>query len=222
MASSQPRRKIPVVPLAGFVIVLVAAAALLVRGVNLTVLGRQAVGIVQSLGPWTFFSACAVLPAIGAPLSLFTITAGDFFAQRLTLAGVIGATLVAIAVNLALSYWLARYALRPLLSRIIERYGYKIPKVTADNALSIALAVRLTPGPPLFVQSYILGLAQVPFRLYMVVSWICVLPWAIGAIVLGKGILNGNFRLAVYGLGVIVVAVVVVQALRKRYVSKPG
>ena len=61
------------------------------------------------------------------------------------------------------------------------------------------------------MQSYILGLAEVPFRLYMIVSWICILPWAIGAAVLGKGVFNGNFRLVLYGIGVIVVAVVVVQ-----------
>ena len=44
------------------------------------------------------------------------------------------------------------------------------------------------------MQSYILGLAEVPFRLYMVVSWLCKLPMAIGAVVLGKGVFNGNFK----------------------------
>jgi uncharacterized membrane protein YdjX (TVP38/TMEM64 family) len=133
---------------------------------------------------------------------------------------VIAATLFAIAVNLALTYWLARYALRPVLSRLAEHYGYRIPRVTRENALSVAITIRLTPGPPFFMQGYILGLAEMPFRIYMVVSWICILPWAIGAIVLGKGILNGNFRLALYGMGVIVVAVVVVQAIRKRYATR--
>jgi uncharacterized membrane protein YdjX (TVP38/TMEM64 family) len=60
----------------------------------------------------------------------------------------------------------------------------------------------------------------VPFRTFMVVSWICILPWAVGAIVLGKGIFNGNFKLALWGMGLIVVATVVVQAIRKRYAAR--
>jgi uncharacterized membrane protein YdjX (TVP38/TMEM64 family) len=70
------------------------------------------------------------------------------------------------------------------------------------------------------VQSYILGLAEVPFRLYMVVSWICILPWAIGAAIMGKGVFNGNFKLVIYGVGVIVAAVVIVRMIRKRYVPR--
>jgi uncharacterized membrane protein YdjX (TVP38/TMEM64 family) len=84
----------------------------------------------------------------------------------------------------------------------------------------VAITIRLTPGPPFFMQGYLLGLAEVPFRTYMIVSWLCILPWAIGAIVLGKGILNGNFKLVLYGMGVIVVAVVVVKAIRKRYAAR--
>jgi hypothetical protein len=115
-------------------------------------------------------------------------------------------SLAMIALNLALTYWLARYALRPLLTNLVTRYGYKIPSITSKNALSATLVVRLTPGPPFFLQGYLLGLAEVPFKLYMIVSWLCVMPWAVGALVMGKGILNGNFKVAATGVGVIVVA----------------
>jgi len=64
-------------------------------------------------------------------------------------------------------------------------------------------------------------LAEVPFTQYMVVSTICNIPWTIAFIVLGQGIFNGNFKMVVYGMGVIIVATVIVQAIRKRYVSKP-
>jgi uncharacterized membrane protein YdjX (TVP38/TMEM64 family) len=222
MESDAPRakRKLPIVPLAILAVAGALAAYFILRGVNYQAAEDRGLRIIRGVGPWVFFSACAILPAFGAPLTLFTITAGEVFAPLLTLGGVIAATMFAIAVNLALTYWLARYALRPLLSRIAERYDYKIPRVTRENALSVALTIRLTPGPPFFMQSYILGLAEVPFRIYMVVSWICILPWALGAIVLGKGILNGNFRLVLYGMGVIVVATVVIKAIRKRYAAR--
>jgi len=54
----------------------------------------------------------------------------------------------------------------------------------------------------------------------MVVSWICILPWAIGAAIMGKGVFNGNFKLVIYGVGVIVAAVVIVRMIRKRYVPR--
>ena len=137
----------------------------------------------------------------------------------MTMPGVIAALLAAISVNLAFTYWLARYALRPLLSRVTGRYGYRIPRVTRGNALAITLVLRLTPGPPFFMQSYILGLAEVPFRLYMAVSFLCTIPWAVAFVVLGKGILNGNFQMVLYGVGVIVVASVCVHWIRKRYAA---
>jgi uncharacterized membrane protein YdjX (TVP38/TMEM64 family) len=222
MAPDEPRRKrkLPIVPLAIVAVAGAVGAVLVLRGVDYRTAEERGVAVIRSVGPWAFFAGCAVLPAFAAPLSIFTITAGEVFAPMMTLGGVIAATMAAIAVNLALTYWLARYALRPLLSRIAERYDYKIPRVTRENALSVAIAIRLTPGPPFFMQGYLLGLAEVPFRTYMVVSWICILPWAVGAIVLGKGIFNGNFKLALWGMGLIVVATVAIQAIRKRYAAR--
>ena len=214
------RRKLPLVKLGIAAAAALVAAILVLRGLDYRALEERGLGIVRGTGPWAFFAGTAVLPAVGAPLSVFTLTAGELFAPLMTMTGAIAALLLAIGVNLALTYWLARYALRPLLSRVLEHYGYRVPRLAGANALSIALALRLTPGPPFFVQSYILGLAEVPFRLYMVVSWICILPWAIGAAIMGKGVFNGNFKLVLYGMGVIVVAVVVVKAIRKRYVPR--
>ena len=217
-----PRKKLPLGKLAVLAAVALVVAVLVLKGLDYKALVQRALDVVRGTGPVAFLAATAVLPAFGAPLSAFTITGGELFAPVMTMPGVIAAMLLAIAVNLAFTYWLARYALRPALSRIIKGYGYSIPSVTPENALSIALAVRLTPGPPFFLQGYILGLAEVPFRLYMVVSWLCIIPWAVGAMVLGKGVFNGNFRLVLYGIGVIAVATIVVHMLRNRYVKRPG
>ena len=216
------KKKLPLVKLGLVVAAAAVVAVLVLRGLDYRALGQRGLEAIRATGPWTFFAATAVLPAFAAPLSVFTITAGELFAPLMTMAGVIAAMMFAIAVNLAFTYWLARFALRPILSKVIRRYGYSIPSVTRENALSIALTLRLTPGPPFFLQSYMLGLAEVPFRLYMVVSWLCILPWAVGAIVLGKGIFNGNFKLVAYGIGVITLAAFVVNFVRKRYVKRPS
>jgi uncharacterized membrane protein YdjX (TVP38/TMEM64 family) len=217
-----PKKKLPLVPLGILAAVAIVVAILVLKGLDYRVIVHRGLEVIRSTGPVTFLVATAFLPAFGAPLSVFTLTAGELFAPAMTMPGVIVAMMVAIAANLAFTYYLARYALRPVLSKVIRRYGYSIPSVTRENALSIALTIRLTPGPPFAVQSYMLGLAEVPFRLYMIVSWLCILPWAVGAIVVGKGVFNGNFMLVSYGIGVIAVATFVVNILRKKYVKRVG
>jgi uncharacterized membrane protein YdjX (TVP38/TMEM64 family) len=214
------KRKLPLFRLGVAAAVAIAGAVLLLKGVDVIALGNEGMAIIRSAGPWGFFGASVILPVFGAPLTAFTIVSGEAFAPLMTLWGVMAAMLFAIAVNLALTYWLARYALRPVLTALAERYGYKIPRVTKGNALSITLFFRLTPGIPFFVQSYLLGLAEVPFVLYMVASWVANLPMAIGAIVLGKGIFNGNFKMVGIGLGVLAVAIVLVHWLRRRYAPR--
>jgi len=204
------------------VLAVLVVGALALRGVPVRDGIDQGMTIVRSAGPWVFFFAMAVLPLFGAPLLAFTIPAGEAFAGQMTLGGVIAAALAAIALNLALTYWLAHRAVRPLLEKLTERFGYTVPRVTPGNALTVALLVRLTPGPPFFLQSYLLGLAAIPFRLYMFVSWFCVLPWAVGAVVLGRGVLNGNFKMAVMGVGVIIATVAAVQLIRRKVAKREG
>lgn len=218
--ASLPKKKLPIVPLAALAVAAVVAVVLVLRGVNLHGIVDEAMGRLRAAGPWVFFLAVVVLPAIGAPLSAFTLTAGEAFSSLMTMPGVIAATLAALALNQALTYWMVHHGLRPLVTRLAARYGYSIPKVSKENALSVALVVRLTPGPPYFVQGYILALAEVPFRLYMIVSWLAVVPWAVGAIVLGKGVFKGDFKLVAVGIGVIAVATALVHYLRSRYAAR--
>ena len=218
-----PARKLPVVKIAIAAVVLAVVGVLLLRSVGLARLVEwldQFIALIRDLGPWVFFTGMALLPAVGAPMSAFTLVAGEAFAQRMTMPGVIATVGVAIAANIAITYWLARYALRPMLTGLVTRYGYAVPKVNAGNALTVALLVRLTPGPPFFLQSYVLGLAEVPFRLYLIVSWLAVMPLALAFVLLGKAAREGNFGKIGAVFGLIVVAVVVVQIVRRRVAAK--
>jgi len=216
------KRKLPVVKLAVAAVVLLAVAALVLRGVDVGAVKERAFAFVRELGPVVFFAAMAILPAFGVPMSLFTIPAGEAFGPRLGLGVVIAIALVVLAVNLALTYWVARYALRPLLTGLMKRYGYSVPRVTPDNALTVALVVRLTPGPPYALQGYLLGLAEMPFGLYMIVSWLGQAPYAVGLIVLGEGLMNGNFMLVAKGLAVLIVVIAVVQLVRRKISKREG
>ena len=220
-----PKRKLPVAKLVIAFVVLAVVAVAILRGVGLArfkELLEQLIAVIRDMGPWVFFTAMAVLPAFGVPMLAFTIPAGEAFRAQLGLPAVIALALACIAINLAFTYWIARYALRPLLMRLITRYGYTVPRITPENALSVLLLVRLTPGPPYALQGWLLGCGEAPFRLYMLVSWLAVLPYAIAGIILGEGIFKGNFKAVVGGIGLIVAAAIAVQWVRRNYFRREG
>jgi len=178
------------------------------------------INVLRSAGPWVFFIAMALLPAVGFPLLAFNLTAASAFAEQMGLAGVIAAAGVAVFVNLILTYWLARYALRPTLVQLIGMSKYKIPVVAVADQAEITLLLRITPGPPFFLQSYLLGLAEIPFVTYMWISWLISMSYAVGFIVFGDAILHGKGKLAFVGLSALVAVALAVHLLRKHYGKK--
>jgi uncharacterized membrane protein YdjX (TVP38/TMEM64 family) len=214
------KRKPPIVKMAIAAIVLAVVGVMILRGVDLRAVVTEVMALIRSAGALVFFSAMTVLPAMGMPLFAFTITAGEAFGGQFGMPGVIAMSLSAIAVNLAVGYSLARFAVRPVLLGLLKRYGYSIPHVTPENALLVTLVVRLTPGPPYSLQGYILGVARAPFRLYMIVSWLAVAPWAVAGIVLGEGLFNGNFRMVGLAVGLILAVGVGVQLVRRKYLRR--
>jgi len=211
------RKKLPVIKLAVVAGALLVVGILVLRGVDLRALVDRGMALIRDLGPGVFF---AIMALPGVPIFGLSIPAGEAFRAQLHLGGVIAAMMVATLINLALAYWLSRYALRPLLTRLIARYGYAVPRVTPENALNVALIVRCTPGPPYALQCAVLGIPEVPFRLYMIVSFLALMPWALGGVILGQGLFQGNFRVAAMGLVVLVAAVIAVQWLRRKYFTK--
>lgn len=173
---------------------------------------KDVLATIRATGPWAYFTAMALVPL---PLIWFTVPAGEAFAPQLTLPGVIAAASIAVAVQQALSYAIARYVLRPVVERLIRRRGWNVPCVTPKNALGIALVVRLTPGPPMILGSCLLALAEVPFRLYLVVSWLVALPWICAGVILGHGILEGRLAPALTGFSVLVAAAIAARLLRR-------
>ena len=179
-----------------------------------------ALDVLRSAGPVPFFLAMAVLPAVGAPISLFYLAAGSAFTPQLGLGGVLAASGAALVVDIALGYWLACYAIRPWLEDLISRTKYRIPQLDAADHTELTLIVRITPGPPFFLQSFLLGLAGVRFRKYMWVSWTVQMAMGTGMIIFGDALLHGKGQLAFYGVSLIVVAALGIRFLRRYYGKK--
>jgi uncharacterized membrane protein YdjX (TVP38/TMEM64 family) len=176
--------------------------------------------VLRDAGPWVFFGALALLPAIGFPVSVFYLTAGSAFAERMGIGGVLVASGLALLVNISLTYWLARYGIRPWLEQVISRTKYKIPAVAPAEHAEITLLLRITPGPPFFIQGCLLGLAEIRFRTYLWISWVVAMSYASGLIIFGDAILHGKGGLAFLGLSALVAVALIVHLLRRHYGKK--
>lgn len=215
----RPNRSLLLKLIAGLVVVLVAAV-LAARGLDLKALLAQSLELIRGAGPVAFFTAMAVLPALGAPQMAFALTAGPVFGPTLGLGPVIGLALFALTVNMALSYFLARRALRPLLEALFKRLGYPLPRAAPGDEFDLIVLLRVTPGVPFPVQNYLLGLAEVPFGQYLLVSFLIQGPLNAAFILFGDALLHGKGKVALIALSLILALMAATQLVRKHYGKK--
>ena len=221
MAESAPRpNRALLLKLVAVGAVLLVGAGLVARGLDLKALLAQGLEIIRSAGPVAFFTAMAVLPALGAPQMAFALTAGPVFGPTLGLGPVIGLALFALMVNMALSYFLARRALRPLLEMLFKRLGYPLPRATPGDEFDLIVLLRVTPGVPFPVQNYLLGLAEVPFGQYLFVSFLIQGPLNAAFILFGDALLHGKGKVALIALSIILALMAAAQLVRKHYGKK--
>ena len=197
-------------------VALAASACLLAWRLGLMAMLNGAVERLRAAGPIVFFTAMAFLPSVGFPLMAFTLVAGPVFGPTLGAGWVITWSLVALTVNLLLTYWLADRAVRPLVTRLLAYFQFRLPENVGGDAWQLALIVRLTPGPPFWLQSYALGMVRVSLVPYLIVSILVTGGYVVALICGGDAIAQGNGRIAVIAAGGLVVCAVVLHTWRKR------
>ena len=197
--------------------VVAGVALMLLQGVDVKALFNQGLAFIRGLGPVTFFAAMAVLPSFGCPLTAFTLSALPVFGGELGAPTVVGLALASIAVNLAFSYWLARYALRPWVEKLLRWMGYTLPQVAAEDRLGLLVLVRVTPGPPYALQNFVLGMTAIPFGLYMAVSFAIVSLYSAAFILFGDALVHGRGKMIFLAVSLFVAFSVGVKFLRRHY-----
>lgn len=216
-ASSPDRRRTKKrLLLAAALVGLLAVLCLVALNAGVPAAVGRVITALRDAGPGIFFAAMAVLPAVGFPMLAFTLAAGPVFVPTLGAGWVIAWSLAAVMVNLLLTYWLADRALRPMVGRLLTCFDIRLPDLPAGGAWQLALIVRLTPGPPFWLQSYVLGLMRVPFVPYLVVSTGVMAGCIVALVCGGAAIAQGSGRLAFTSLGVVVVTVAALQLVRQR------
>lgn len=208
--------------------VLIIGLAALVAAVCLVWAGGVSTGDIGALWkrvdgfmlryPWMIFVALVILPGLPFPASLLFVLVGIAWREKPVLACFM--TMAAIAVNMTWCYWLAAGFGRNLVVWMLKRFGREIPELNRDRGLRAVLILRLLPGFPLFLQNYLLGFLKVPFRTYLPVSVLCNGVLACGVILSSAGIASANLVPMLTGLGLVILAVVLIQAAR-RYLRTP-
>jgi uncharacterized membrane protein YdjX (TVP38/TMEM64 family) len=170
---------------------------------------------VRQMGPEAFFTMMALLPAAGVPVTFFNITAGTVFTPVLGLPAVVALVVTSLGINLALTYAVGRWVLRPWVERLVVWFGFNVPVVRAEEQPAAIVLLRLIPGPPFTVQNYLLGMAGFRFGVYMGVSWPMAVLDAGIYILFGSALAEGSGRLAIVAAGLLVALVLAGRWLRR-------
>lgn len=174
-----------------------------------------ALEMVRGLGPAGFFTAMAVVPALGVPLTVFTFTAGSAFVATLGMPLTLALSFLGVGVNLTFTYAIARWLMRPLVERFCGWLGFAIPQVPRREQVGLMILLRVTPGPPFFVQNYLCGIARIHLGVYLVTSWLLGAIDATLYIVFGHAVVEGHAKLALTGFGVMVALIFGTRWLRR-------
>jgi len=197
------QRKLPWLKLSLVAGVLLVGVAFMLIGVDVRPLVDQGMNLIRNAGPVAFFTAMALTPAVGMPATVFTLTAGPVFGPKLGMTLVVVLCMGAIMINVALTHFLARRALRPLLEKVMARLGYKLPQVALEDMTDLAIIVRVTPGSPFPVQNYLLGLANVPFGRNLLVAFIVQVFYTPAFVLFGDALLHGKGKVAMIAVGLL-------------------
>jgi uncharacterized membrane protein YdjX (TVP38/TMEM64 family) len=167
----------------------------------------------EGMRPLPFFVAMTILPALGVPTTWLYILAGASFGIPVGLV----LSLLALAVNAALCFWLARKA-RPLFSRVLSKLETDLPDFTdkRKGALRLVLGVKLAPGVPMFIKNYGLGISGVPFRMFFLATMLLTGIYAAAFVVVGSSLLEHQPNRTLIAIVVLAALVAAVMWYRRR------
>jgi uncharacterized membrane protein YdjX (TVP38/TMEM64 family) len=155
-----------------------------------------------------------LLPLIGFPVSLLWGAAGALYGPGMGLA--IAAT--GLAGNLHLGYLIGDRIGR---SRYAGRFWERVPRareLVDSNQIDLAIALRSLPGIPLFLQNYVLGATGMPYRAYMITSFVMQSVYMVLFVLLGVALAELNWQMA----ALLVVALVAAAVILRKVLSGPS
>ena len=162
--------------------------------------------------PATLFWAIVFLPGLPIPTSALLFTAGVVWRQHPVMACLL--SLLAMALNLTWTYWLAAGPARRTVEKLLAATSFRVPELPRGDHLKLILILKLTPGIPFFVQNYLCGFLRAPFFLYLPISILCNGIIGTGVVLSGVGLAGGKLMPALTGVSLIVAGAVFTHLVR--------
>lgn len=169
---------------------------------------------IRTIPPYLYWIAFVVLPMLGAPLTLFYLTAIPVFGDGNIFLGLAGAW-SAVLVNMLLSYYVSIGIFHPLIEKIIQFKGLKIPKIEPAKEWKIVLTCRISPLP-FQIQNYLLALGHSRLRFYLWFSLPIQAAIGSGMMLVGKSLFSGGLSIALLGLFLIMLFSLLTPIIRKK------
>ncbi|HRE83520.1 MAG TPA: hypothetical protein PLN52_20920, partial [Opitutaceae bacterium] len=144
------------------VIVLAAIAVEMFTTIDL----REIPQLMGRLNPVSLLLLTSTLPIFGFPISVVYLVLGARFGPYVGFAAVAGIT----TVHLLGTYLIAKSFLRAPVIRWLTRRKHQIPEVPQGEGAAIVVVAILMPVLPYFIRNYILALAGIPLRIYLLVG----------------------------------------------------
>jgi uncharacterized membrane protein YdjX (TVP38/TMEM64 family) len=177
------------------------------------------VHFLNSIPAPVYFLAFVILPAFGAPLTLFYLTALPVFGTAHPLLGLSLAWL-ALTLNMIGTHYLARGVFHPAIEWMIRHRNLKIPKLSPRNEWKIVLATRVSPLP-FAIQNYLLALGHSRWRFYLGLSLPIQACIGTAVMLVGESILKGGLGYALLAIFVFLIINLALQGLRKKLTTEP-
>jgi uncharacterized membrane protein YdjX (TVP38/TMEM64 family) len=194
---------------------MLVAAKMLGLGARLGELRAWILGL-GAWGPIVFMALYAVAVVAAIPGSVLTIAAGAMFGSVLGVGVVSIASTLGAAMAFAVARWFARDSVARWLARS-DKFT-TLDRMTSEHGAIIVAITRLVPLFPFTLLNYGFGLTRVPFRTYVLWSWLCMLPgtilYVVGADAVTKGLAEGRVPWSLVGV-VVAVSVILFFVVRR-------
>jgi uncharacterized membrane protein YdjX (TVP38/TMEM64 family) len=168
--------------------------------------------MIASAPPALFVLSLILLPLAGIPASPLWIALGIRFGAGWG----IPVAMAALLANFTLGYLIAAHLGHGRIRAWLERKGRSLPRLARGEELRWIALVRVTPGLPLFVQNYLLGLAKVNFPSYLLVSLPIQSVYAALFVTLGTSLKGSRLWYGVLAVAGLIAAGLVVSLIRSR------
>lgn len=163
-------------------------------------------------GPWLFYLAFALLTLGGLPSTPFFIMGGVAFPLW---QNVLGATL-GMALHFLLAYLISSRWMRGAIRQMLEKRGLAPPTVDGENEWKVAVMIKFAPGVPMFLKSYLMGVAGISFKVFMVVSMAFTWVYALAVLTMGKSAMEGHSGWFLGGVALLIFATAAWRFARAR------